>query len=65
MEVADVVVEVVVERLDLVLAARDLVGADAELEEVAGEVADEEDGRVADEGESGQGHEVDTPPKCA
>jgi hypothetical protein len=42
--VADVVVEVVVEGLDLVLAARDLVRPDPELEEVAGEVADEEDG---------------------
>src|SRR5215218_11118537 len=39
-EVADVVVEVVVECLDLVLAARHLIGADPKLKEAVGEVED-------------------------
>src|SRR4029453_10410694 len=60
-QMADVVVEGVVERLDLVLAACDLVGPDAELEEVAGEVADEEDGCVSDECDGREGHEIDAP----
>jgi hypothetical protein len=59
--VADVVVQIVVEGLDVVLAARHLFVSDAELEEVACEVADEEDNPVPDERQSGQRHQVDTP----
>jgi hypothetical protein len=61
MEVADVVVEVVVERLDLVLAARYLVASNAELKKAVGEVQDEENDAVANERNRAERHQVDAP----
>jgi hypothetical protein len=56
-QVGDVVGQRGTEGLDLGLADVDLGGADAQLQEAVGEVADEEDAAVADEGDRGQGHQ--------
>src|SRR5215204_127466 len=61
MQMADVVVEVVVERLDLVLAARHLVAADTELEKAVGEIQDEEDDGVTHKGDRAKRHQVHAP----
>src|SRR5215204_5153592 len=61
MQVADVVVEVVVERLDLVLIARHLVAADTELEEAVGEIQDEEDDGVTRKRDRAECHQVHAP----
>src|SRR5215204_6999716 len=60
-EVADVVIQVGVEGLDLVLPVRHLALADPELEETVGEVTDEEDDPVADEPEAGEAHQPRAP----
>ena len=60
----DVVVEIVAERADLVSPDVDLLGPDAEFEERAGEVADEEDHRVPDEADTGECHQCRTGAQC-
>ena len=57
MEVGYVVVEIVAEGTDLVSAYIDLRGPDAEFEECAGEVSDEEDHRVPNETEARECHQ--------
>src|SRR5215207_6500988 len=57
MEMADVVVEIGAERLDLVFALVDLASADPELQEAVGEVPDEEQRRITDERDGAEGHE--------
>ncbi len=54
-------VQVVVEGLDLVLAARHLVGPDPKLEEIAREVADEENDSVPDERYARDRHQPRSP----
>src|SRR5262249_15320292 len=62
-EVANVVVQRRAELLDLIFANADLAAADAELEEAVGEVADEEDHGISDEGGSPERHQPGPEPE--